>query len=271
MPTLGKNHSGCLVCEVERNLLDSLRTEIARTQFDALVRKYPILGRFHSPADVIAQLHQHAERPNHNISNGILHAVVDSITTSTAEEIGQQLLLLAYMPAIHKAYVEICRAFPALAAEDVAQQATLVLLEAARSPAMHDQNGYLHIALARDFHKRLIRWAFGETRQSAPWEEVSGVHPEFPSEENFEAAVLVGDLLSQLQRTGVLSPEECDLLRKFKLEGFEAGELVGSNAANTTNAVQMRLKRITKRVRKATSEWQTGDLARSGRKNQKIL
>lgn len=268
---LGKNHSGCLVCEVERNLLDSLSTETARTQFEALARKYIILSHFHSPADVIAQLHEHAERPNHLACNGILHAVVDSITTSTAEEIGQQLLLLAYMPAIHRAYMEVCRAFPALAAEDVAQQATLVLLEAARSPAMHDQNGYLPIALVRDFHKRLIRWAFAETRQSAAWEEVAAGYPEFPSEENFEAAVLVGDALSQLQRTGVLSPEECDLLRKFKLEGFEASELAGSNAANTTNAVQMRLKRITKRLREATSEWQTADLGRSGRKNKKIL
>src|SRR5207244_5918206 len=70
----------------------------------------------------------------------------DLIADGTAEEIGQQLLLAAYMPAIHKAYAEVCQRFPALAAEDVAQQAALVLLEAARSPAMRNQNGYLPIA-----------------------------------------------------------------------------------------------------------------------------
>src|SRR5207248_6581296 len=90
------------------------------------------------------------------------------------------------MPAIHKAYAEVCQQFPALAAEDVAQQAALVLLEAARAPAMRNQNGYLPIALARDFHKRLIRWAFGEIRQSVPSEEVSTVYPEPQSDENFE-------------------------------------------------------------------------------------
>ena len=64
------------------------------------------------------------------------------------------------------------------------------------------------------------------------------------------------DFLSQLQRAGVLSLEECDLLRKFKCEGFEANELAGSNAGNTTNAVQMRLKRIMKRLRHANSAGQ---------------
>ena len=200
---------------------------------------------------MVAQLHEHehVEHTNHKAWNGILHALVDSIADGTAEEIGQQLLLLAYMPAIHKAYAEVCQQFPALGAEDVAQQAALVLLEAARSPAMRNQNGYLPIALARDFHKRLIRWALGENRHSVTSEETSAAHPEPESDENFEGAVLLEDFLSQWQRAGVLSQEECDLLRKFKREGFEANELAGINKGNSTNAVQMRLKRIIKRLR----------------------
>src|SRR6266852_5184431 len=154
-----ENNCCCVVCQVERNLLNSLSTQTAQTHFQALARNYPILNHFDSPADVIAQLHEH-ERVglvNHKAWNGILHALVDSIADG---------------------YAEVCQRFPALAAEDVAQQAALVLLEAARAPAMRNQNGYLPIALARDFHKRLIRWAFREIRQSVPSEEVSAVHPE---------------------------------------------------------------------------------------------
>jgi len=248
---LKENNCCCVVCQVERSLLNSLSTQTARTHFQALARTYPILNHFDSPADVIAQLHEHerVEYVNHKVWNGILHSLVDSIADGTAEEIGQQLLLLAYMPAIHRAYVEVCQQFPSLSADDVAQQAVLVLLEAARAPAMRNQNGYLPIALARDFHKRLIRWAFGEIRQSFPSEEVAAVHPEPESDENFEGAVLLEDFLPQWQRAGVLSQEDCELLRKFKWEGFEANELVGMNTGNTTNAVQMRLKRITKRLR----------------------
>ncbi len=48
----------------------------------------------------------------------------------------------------------------------------------------------------------------------------------------------------------LLSRAEHELLCKFKWEGFEANELVGMNAGNTTNAIQMRLKRIIKRLRR---------------------
>ncbi len=247
-----ENSCCCVVCQVERNLVNSLSTQTAQTHFQALARNYPILNHFDSPADVIAQLHEHerVELVNHKAWNGILHALVDSIADGTAEEIGQQLLLLAYMPAIHKAYAEVCQRFPALAAEDVAQQAALVLLEAARAPAMRNQNGYLPIALARDFHKRLIRWAFREIRQSVPSEEVSGVHPEPESDENFEGAVLLEDFLSQWQRAGVLSQEECDLLRKFKCDGFHRNELATGEGGPSGNALYFRAYRAINRLRR---------------------
>jgi hypothetical protein len=249
---LKENNCCCVVCQVERSLLNSLSTQTARTHFQALARNYPILNHFDSPAEVIAQLHEHerVELVNHKAWNGILHALVESIADGSAEEIGQQLLLLAYMPAIHRAYVEVCQQFPTLAAEDVAQQAALVLLEAARSPAMRTQNGYVPIALARDFHKRLIRWAFGEIRQSVPSEKVSRVHPEPESDENFEGAVLLEDFLSQWQRAGVLSQEECDLLRKFKCDGFYRHELGTGEDGPSGNALYFRAYRAINRLRR---------------------
>src|SRR5207302_10648213 len=114
-----------------------------------------------------------------------------------------------------------------------------VLLEAARSPAMRNQNGYLPIALARDLHTRLIRWALGENRHSVASEETSAAHPEPESDENFEGAVLLEDFLSQWQRAGVLSQEECDLLRKFKREGFEANELAGINKGKDRKSTRL--------------------------------
>jgi len=68
---------------------------------------------------VIAQLHEHerVELANHKAWNEILHALVDSIADGTAEEIGQRLLLVAYAPAIHKVYREVCKKFPGLSEE----------------------------------------------------------------------------------------------------------------------------------------------------------
>ena len=245
-----ENNCRCVVCDVERNLLNSLNSQTARTHFQAFARNHAVLKHFDSPADVIAQLHEHerVEAANHNAWNGILHVLVESIADRTAEEIGQQLLLLAYMPAIHRTFAEVCRQFPALTAEDVAQQAALVLLEAARSPAMLTQNGYLPIALARDFRKRLIRWAFAEVRRSIP--EVDVVHPEPESNENFEDAVLLEDFLSQWQRAGVLSQEETDLLRKFKCDGFHWHELGDGEDGPSANALYFRVYRTINRLRR---------------------
>jgi DNA-directed RNA polymerase specialized sigma24 family protein len=250
-----ENNCRCVVCHVERSLLNSLSTETARTHFQALARNYPILNHFDSPADVIAQLHRHerVELVNHKAWNGILHALVNSLADRTAEEIGQQLLLLAYMPAIHKAYVEVCQQFPALAAEDVAQQAALVLLEAARSPAMRNQNGYLPIALARDFHKRLIRWAFGETRWSEQVQEGPIDVPEPPSASVEHAATLEA-FFRQAQRDGLLSEAECDLLFKLKYEGFEAKEIaeaLGTNPLNGHRRLHRKLQTILNRLQRA--------------------
>src|SRR5579864_6700945 len=223
---LKENNCCCVVCQVERSLLNSLSTQTARTHFQALARNHSILNHFDSPADVIVQLHEHerTEAANHNAWNGILHALVESIADRTAEEIGQQLLLLAYMPAIHKVYREACQKFPGLCPEDIAQQAALCFLETARSPEMQCLNGHLPRALAIRFRRRLFRWAIGELRQSLPLEEIAGKIPPTHGH-NFEEGIVLEQLLSKARRMGILSASQCELIRKFHCEGFQPEEL----------------------------------------------
>jgi hypothetical protein len=247
-----ENNCQCGICQVEHDLLDSLSTQTARIHFQALASNHPILSHFDSPADVIAQLHEHEEAGivNHIAWNGILHALVDSIADGTAEEIGQQLLLVAYAPAIHKVYREVCQKFTGLSPEDVGQQAALCFLETTRSPEIRSLNGHLPAALVRRFRQSLFRWAIGELRQSRPLAEITA-DPSEPETSRFESTVTLEKLLQQAKRDGLLTESEHQLLLKFKWEGFEANELVGMDAGTTTNAVQMRLKRIIKRLRRA--------------------
>ena len=251
MPTK-ENKCQCALCRAEHDLLDSLSTQTARIHFQALAHSYPILNQFDSPADLIAQLREHddVDGVNRIARNAILHALVNSLADRIAEETGQQLLLLAFMPAIHRTYAEVCQLFPDLGADDIAQQAWLVFLEALRLPVVMNQSAYLPAALAKKFRRKLFRWAFSETRRSVRGDEISSLHPEPALDDDFEDAVFLEHLLSQAQRAGVLSEEECDLVRKFKCEGFSANELVSTNTGNTTNAVQMRLKRIFKKLRR---------------------
>jgi hypothetical protein len=261
-----ENNCQCVVCQVEQNLLDSLSTQTARTHFQALASNHPILKHFDSPADVVAQLHEHeeVELVNHVAWNGILHALVDSIADGTAEEVGQQLLLVAYAPAIHKTCRDISVRFPQLAPDDIAQQASLLFLETARLPMMQHQNGHLPVALVRNFRKEMNRWALRESRSLSLVQTGTGdFRPEPASDATPEPAVLLDKLLKQALQDGVLSLADYELLCKFKWEGFEANELVGMNRGTTTNAVQMRLKRIIKRLRRAFAASEPGELQRA--------
>ncbi|HWY70311.1 MAG TPA: hypothetical protein VNX88_16705 [Terriglobales bacterium] len=246
-----ENNCTCVVCQVEQSLLDSLSTQTARTHFQALARNYPILSHFDSPADVIAQLHEHedVEIVNHIAWNAILHALVGSIADGVAEETGQQLLLLAYAPAIHKVYREVCQKFPGLCHDDVAQQAALCFLETARSPEIQSLNGHLPAALARRFRQSLFRWAIGELRQSRPLQEIPPDIPELQAS-NFEEGVVLEHFLSKAQRLGVLSASECELVRKFHCEGFQPEELRQGASGPTAIALYRRIQRAVHRLRR---------------------
>jgi hypothetical protein len=245
-----ENNCQCVVCKVERSLLNSLSTQTARTHFQALVSNHAALNHFDSPAAVIARLHEHerAEAVNLNAWNEILHALVESIADGTAEEIGQQLLLVAYAPAIHKVYREVCQKFPGLCREDVAQQATLCLLETARSPEMKSLNGHLPAALARRLRQGLFRWAIGEMRQSFPLQEVPDNVPE-PQAGNFEEGVVLEHFLSKAQRISILSADECELVRKFHCEGFQPEELREGKDGPSAIALYYRIQRAVHRLR----------------------
>src|SRR5581483_6443157 len=221
--------------------------------FQALADNHPVLNHFHSPTDVIARLHEHeqVEADNHNAWDGILHALVNGLADRTTEDIGQQLLLVAYIPTIHKVFREVCHKFPGLCPEDISQQAAVCFLETARLPEMQGLNGHLPGALAVRFRRRLYTWAIAEIRQSLPPGEIPADYPEPPAA--LEHVVTLEKFLQRAMRDGLLSEDEYRLLRKFKWEGFEANELAGADAGATTNAVQMRLKRIINRLRSAVA------------------
>jgi hypothetical protein len=246
-----ENNCQCVVCQVEQSLLDSLSTQTARTHFQALAANHPVLNQFNSPADVIARLHDHerVEVDNHNAWDGILHALVDGIADRSTEDIGQQLLLVAYTPTIHKVYREVCQKFPGLCTEDIAQQAAVCFLETARSPEMHGLNGHLPGALAIRFRRRLFTWAAAETRQSQPLEELSPRGPEPMSDDNFEDGVLVRQLLVKAQRLGVISLAEAELVRKFHCEAYQPEELQESGGPSAV-ALYRRIQRAVHRLRR---------------------
>jgi len=247
-----ENNCPCVVCNVEAALLDSFSTQITRTQFQALASIYPVFNHFSSPIDVVEYLHQQGEAANPNAGSEILHALIHAIGATPFEEFGQQLLLLALTPAIHKVCSEISQRFLSLPLEDIAQQAWLCLLEAAKSTVIARQNGHLLLALLRMFRKNIFRWAIKEARITAAEDENASEH-EQASEDNFERDYELDAFLGYCRARGALSEVDYELLLKFECQGFEAAELRGSRW-RSAKAVHHRLEKILNRLRRIAAD-----------------
>lgn len=131
--------------------------------------------------------------------------MIHAISDKAFEELGQQLLLVAFTPGVHKIYREICQSFPMLTPDDVAQQAWVAFMETAKSPAMPRQNGQLPAALIMNCRKAMLRWAMREARRVSIAQDGFEEFSEPVCEDNFEDAVLLEDLLRQAESNGLLS------------------------------------------------------------------
>lgn len=249
-----ENNCECVVCKVEQELLKILNTQTSRNHFKALASDYPVSNDLGSPLEVVAQLHQQSEAVNHGRGNQILHSLIRAVSDKAFEHLGQQLLLVAFTPAIHRTYRDVCGQFPALAREDVAQQALMLFLETAKSPAMLHQNSHLAIALVREFRKSMFRWATKETRRCLILQH--DCSQDLALDTNFEVAILLREVLQQSRRIGILSQIEHQLLLKLKCEGFEAKELADVNCGITANAVLLRVSRTMTRLRGSATRLQ---------------
>lgn len=230
-----ENNCQCVVCKVEQELLTKLNTQTARNHFKALATNYAVPNHLSSPLEVVAQLHRQGGRMNHDPGNQILHTLIHAVSDQAFEDLGQQLLLVAFTPAIHKIYREICQRFPTLPPNDLVQQTWLAFLEIAKSPAMLRQNGQLPVALVMNSRKAVLRWAMKEARRATTVNDGFEGIGEQLAKENFEDEILLKEFLRHSQRDGLLSEAEHELLLKRKCEGFEAKELVDVQGTPSTD------------------------------------
>jgi len=244
----------CPICSVERELASDLKASAGLDRFRTLAANYPALSDFDSPSAVIAFLHNHPhDAVRSRQSNEIIKALLSRKESRNGQAPFQDLLVLAFIPALHKTYRETRLHFTCLHAEDVAQQVLTSFLELAKSPALERRNGYLSASLSRGLRKSVFRWAIRESRTLPEAVSTDGL----PSERaaptarvDFETPCLLRQFLAHCIQTGALSNSEYDLLVKLKLDGFEAKELANGTSGLTPMAIHHRLQRIMSRLRR---------------------
>jgi DNA-directed RNA polymerase specialized sigma24 family protein len=240
----------CLVCHLEASLFAELSYEQGREQFRLLAASSQTLSTFSTAVDLVEHLH------NGHQHNSLSDPVLLDLVARTAEPafcpIAHALLLLVFVPTIHRTNSQIVATFPSLARDDTAQCLFAALLEFLRSKELQSRGSHIAFTIARKIRRSGFRWAIRESRKSLRNE--AGETQEAPSQAEIglsdsHSYVLLEQFLDRCQRNGWISSEERDLLIQFKLERISGSELA-RRAGISVVAIRHRIQRVLGRLRR---------------------
>jgi len=245
------NDCECLICRLETSLLDELSHEKRIAEYRLWAASNKILAAFPTSSELLAHLHRQTEEQNYSVDE-LIGELVRPSANGSLDPMGQSLLLLAFVPTIHRTTTQISSAFPSLGREDTAQHLFAALLEFLHSTELRSHRSHLAFFVARKMRRSAFRWAIRESRLDLPteWDPAPTASEESDqSRDESHAAVLLAKFLDDCQHRGWLSEEERRLLAEFKLEGIRAAELARRSGHSST-AVHHRIQRLLDRLRR---------------------
>ena len=243
---------GCLICRLEASLLDELHHEKGLAEYRLWAASSRVLAAFPTPAELVAHLHrQHSDEGNSS-ADGLLAELVGTGRKGPFDSVRQQILLLVFVPTIHRTTSQIGAGFPALAREDTAQHLFAALLEFLDSREFRARRSHFAFTIARKMRRGAFRWAIRESRiklANDPDRSRVSLDDTETGGEASQAAVLLADFLDKCQRRGWLTEEERQLLIRFKLEGLTGAELA-LRSGRSALAIRHCLHRLLERLRR---------------------
>jgi len=257
----------CPICELEQKLLSWPPDQTNRQEFQRVIGRFPAPVPFRSTIDLLSWLHQESlseesMRTADQLIRGLLQA-----SSVEDQPIRQPLLILIFIPTVHKTYRDVCSRFPAIASEEVAQQALATFLELCHGKRLSPRIHYVSASLARRLRNDMFRWAVDEARNSMPLEaleEATLAEAAMPSEGGPEQAIELNQLLDHCQKEGGLSSRDRALLA-LKVEGLAAREIAKLSGRPSSVAVHRRVERIVSRLRRAASARSNPHLRKSAK------
>ncbi len=236
----------CLLCRIESSLLTEL-TSGNDGVYLALLASSDELRGFPSVPALLSNLRSSQAGPR---SDRLFRALFS--TNETAPQSVEIVLVLAFLPMLHRTVRRIAKQQPGLSSEDVAQQALHFLLEFIRSKQLRARTSHFAFAISRALKRRMFVWANHEGALSSvrfePNRENSGLTT---VEESFERYAMLRHFLHRCATKGLLTDAEVDLLMQFKLDGNNGDFFCGTTAAqNSSNALRQRVKRLLGKLRK---------------------
>jgi DNA-directed RNA polymerase specialized sigma24 family protein len=235
---------GCTLCNIELHLLSDLS---------------------HREADAFRELSSRSQglRPYPSISALLLHlraAPADARSDELLSEIFasrginpafvESLLVLVFLPMLHGTIRRVAKQQPALAREDITQQALSVLLQYLRSEELRSRQSHFAFAISRAVKRQVFEWANRDSGKTGPLRYYDGESfAALRAEEPFERYALLRHFLHRCVTKGLLAEVELDLLIQCKLNGSLGEEFADFNGTSL-NAVKQKLKRLLAKLRR---------------------
>ena len=247
------SYCDCLVCRLETSLIAELSDDRSNAEFRSLAVSSPILSSFSTTFELIRQLHDQDNRQQNPSSDEVLLDLLGRNNDAVFRQAWQRLLLLVFIPTVHRTTSQIAGTFPLLTRDDTVQHIFAVLLEFLDSKELHSRHSHLAFTIARKIRRSAFRWAIRESRRSLG-DETEANMPTLAEPHKVEETphhnIVLHQFLDNCQRKGLLSIEERELLTQFKLEGVSGPELAGRNG-HSAIAIRHRVQRVLGRLRRA--------------------
>jgi DNA-directed RNA polymerase specialized sigma24 family protein len=246
------SHCDCIVCRLEASLIAELSDDRSKEEFRLFAVSSPILARFQTTFELIRQLHDQDNHQQNSYSDEVLLHLVSNNTDALFRSIWQRILLLVFIPTVHRTTSQIVGIFPSLTRDDTAQHILTVLLEFLDSKELHSRRSHLAFTIARKIRRSAFRWAIRESRRSM-LDDMDAARPILletdAGEENSHPNILLHRFFDNCQRRGLLSIEERELLTNFKLEGMSGPELARRNGHSAVS-IRHRVQRVLGKLRR---------------------
>jgi hypothetical protein len=162
------------------------------------------------------------------------------------------VLVLAFVPMLHRTIRRVIAYQPSLGEEDVVQQTLETLLQVQDSNDLRIRQSHFAFAISRGVKREVFAWAAREGLKQSMLTQSSDAFPQLETDEPFERHAQLRHFLHRCVTRGDLTPSELDLLIQLKLDGTNGNGLHRSNG-HSSNAERQKLKRLLAKLRRLAS------------------
>ena len=241
----------CLICRLETRLTAELGGDGSREKYSQLVASSLVLSGFPTPLELIQHLHRPEIDHLYSSSDHILLELVRPGLNPVLQQFRHSMLLLVFIPTIHRTTSQLSASFPSLARDDIAQHLIMVLLESLGTKELQSRQSHFAFTIARRIRRAAFRWAIHESRVAAIEQPAAPPTMRYSldvSEDPSHSPVLLRQFLDDCERKGWLTSIERQILTDSKIEGLSCRELSRRNG-NSPVAIQHRIHRLIDRLR----------------------